>query len=72
MLSRPLFRTVLSSKPPRKHETRTSTHAFAGPGRDLVSELARESMAPFTFDDTCVDTYGQETVPQRALLRSVT
>jgi hypothetical protein len=48
MLSRPLFRTVLPPKPPRKHETRARDHAFAGSGPDVVFEPARESMAPPT------------------------
>ncbi|HBI43916.1 MAG TPA: hypothetical protein DDY78_13855 [Planctomycetales bacterium] len=56
MLSRPPFLTVPPSKPPRKHETRARTHAFAGSGPDAVSELARESMAPPTVDGVCVDT----------------
>ena len=46
MLSRPAFPTVLSSEPPRKHESRAKSHAFAELGRDVVSEPSRESMAP--------------------------
>jgi hypothetical protein len=39
-------RTILPSKPPRKHETVATTHAFAGLGADEILGLARESMAP--------------------------
>jgi|GEM_PF-1606659 hypothetical protein len=56
MLSRPLFRTVLPLKPPRKHETHARTHAFAGLGPDEVSGPARESMAPSTQEYVCVGT----------------
>ena len=45
MLSRPAFYIFLPSGPPRKHVGLTGTHAFAGWGRDIVSEPARESMA---------------------------
>ena len=58
MLSRPLFHTVLLSKPPRKHVTRARTHAFAGLGLDVASEPARESVAPPTEDFVYVGTYG--------------
>jgi hypothetical protein len=46
MLSRPLFRTFLSSKPPPKHVTHTRIHAFARLGSEEISAPARESMAP--------------------------
>jgi hypothetical protein len=45
MLSRPAFHALLPSGPPRKHGGLAGTHAFAGWGRFIVSEPARESMA---------------------------
>jgi hypothetical protein len=45
MLSRPAFHAFLPSGPPRKHVGLAGTHAFAGWGRHIVSEPARESMA---------------------------
>src|SRR5665213_2508948 len=46
MLSRSAFRTLPPLGPPRKHVDAVETHAFAGLGRSIVSEPARESMAP--------------------------
>jgi hypothetical protein len=55
MLSRPLSCTFLPSKPPRKHESHARSHAFAGLGPNEVSEPSRESMAPSTQENVCVD-----------------
>jgi hypothetical protein len=38
MLSRPPVHAFLPSRPPRKHVGLAGTHAFAGWGRDIVSE----------------------------------